>query len=208
MKLLLPLALLPAVALSPAPETAAPAADDAVTLDFEDDELPAGWRLSSKKWRIAEGELRGTGSGYLEYSVPQQGAFTLTFDAWTEEKANVEVKLFHADREEELFTFAFLGSYHSVLDGPKSCMLQGNRFVHVDSRTWIFPGRFFEFEVRSARNQYQMFLNQELGPFWVDENPPEEEPSWRLRILFGPETERDSVRIDDVRFVPGKQSRR
>jgi hypothetical protein len=178
-------------------------ADD-VVLDFTKPELPADWSLSSKAWKVDAGELRGEGPGWLEHARPLPASFTLTFDAWTEEKANVEVKLLDAKGERDVYTFAFLGRYHSTLDGVKSAILKADAFVSVNPRMWIFPGRMFRFEVRRARNQFQMFLNGELGPVYVDEDPPTEADELRLRILFAPEGKKDRVRIDNVR-VAGKR---
>src|SRR5262245_5551238 len=66
-------------------------------LDFTKKELPAGWRVTNIGWRVEDGELRGEGGGALECTAPTAQNFTLAFDAWTEEKANVEIKLFGMD---------------------------------------------------------------------------------------------------------------
>ena len=129
------------------------------------------------------------------------GESSPSFRARTDEKANIEVQLYDEAGKQSLMTFAFLGKYHSVLDGVKSAILKENRFVKVDSRMWIFPGRFFEFEVRGAKNQYQMFLNGELGPFFVDEKPLAEMGTVRLRIVYSGGDEKEGVRFDDVRLT-------
>jgi hypothetical protein len=69
---------------------------------------------------------------------------------------------------------------------------------------WIFPGRSFEFEVRRAKNQQQMFLNGVLGPFYVDEAPPPADTKYKLRILVSIEGKDSKLRLDDVRIVPRK----
>ena len=171
-----------------------------VVQDFSK-ELEAPWKLSSKAWKVEEGELRGTGDGWIEYAGPMTSDFTLTFKASTAEKANVEVKLYDAATKKELYTFAFMGKHHAVLDGVKSCILKGERFVNVDSKTWIYPGRTFEFEVRRAKNQHQMFLNGVLGPFYVDDAPPPADTKLELRILVSTEGKEDKVRLDDVKIA-------
>lgn len=175
------------------------AADDPkdVVQDFSKD-LAAPWSLSGKTWKVQEGELRGTGDGWIEYAGPMTGDFTLAFDATTSEKANVEVKLFDASTKKELYTFAFLGKYHSALDGVKSCILKGDRFVNVDAKTWIYPGRKFRLEVRRAKSQHQMFVNGVLGPFFVDDAPPPANAKLLLRILVSTEGKDDAVKLDDV----------
>ena len=181
---------------------AARCADDA-TLDFSKPELPADWKVS-KNWRVEKGELVGEGSGSLECSAALPASFTLSFDASTDEKANVEVKLVDAKSGHDVYTFAFLGRYHPALDGVKFAILKGDAFVKVDPRLWIFPGRTFSFEVRRARNQFQMFLNGELGPVFVDDDPPKEADDLRLRILANTEGKKDKVRIDNVRIASKK----
>jgi hypothetical protein len=172
-------------------------------LDFQKAELPAGWSIPNKNWRVEEGELRGEGGGALERSTVR-GDFTLAFDAWTEEKANVEVKVHDAKTNEEIFTFAFLGRYHSVLDGVKSCILKGNNFANVNSKMWIFPGRTFRFEVRAVKGQYQMFLNGELGPFFADKEPIAADRDLRIQILISTEGKKDKIRIDNVSIAQKK----
>jgi len=173
------------------------APEDQVSLDFSGKDLPADWR-SSRNWKVEQGELRGLGDGWLEWSKPVPRDFTLTFSAWTEEKANVEVKLYDPKGEQELYTFAFMGRYHPVLDGVKSAILKADRFVAQNPRMWIFPGRMFAFELRSAKGAFQMFLSNELGPVFRDEAPPEAR-EFRLRILCSTEGKRDQVRLDDVK---------
>lgn len=171
--------------------------DTTVKLDFESSDLPKPFTVSSKSWSVKDGMLRGTGEGRLEYAGPIAGDFDLRFEAWTAEKANVEVKLFDAKTDQELYTFAFLGRYHSGLDGVKSCMLRQDAFVNVDPKMWIFPGRTFTFEVRAAKGQFQMFLNNELGPFFVDPQPLAPAGGMKLKIFVNTEGKDDEVRLDD-----------
>lgn len=171
-----------------------------VRLDFSGPEIPAGWACS-KRWKVEEGELRGKGDGFLERAIPSSGDFTLEFDASTAEKANVEVKLLDPKDDAVLYTFAFLGRYHSVLDGVKSCILAGDRFVAVNPRMWIFPGRTFRFEVRRAKAQFQMFLSRELGPVYVEPKPLPDGTSFKIRILVSTEGKDDAVRLDNVRLA-------
>lgn len=196
MKLALAAAVVSALAVAPA----AVEVPEDVAQDFSK-ELAAPWKLSGKTWRVEDGELRGRGDGWIEYSGPLTSDFALAFDASTAEKANVEVKLYDAATKKELYTFAFMGKYHSALDGVKSCVLKGDRFVNVDAKTWIYPGRTFRFEVRRAKNQHQMFVNGVLGPFFVDEAPPPEDVKLELRILVSTEGKDDAVRLDDVKIV-------
>ncbi len=171
-----------------------------VTLDFSSERLPGGWSLRGKEWKVSEGELCGMGDGALQFAGPIAGDFTLSFAGWSAEKTNFEVKLYDAATGRECYTFAFLGRYHSVLDGVKCCMLREDRFVNVDSKMWIFPGRKFTFEVRSAKGQLQMFLDGELGPLFVDPQPLKPEKGLKLEILASTEGSRDAVRLDDVRL--------
>ena len=158
------------------------------------------WLVSSRSWRPTKGELVGVGSGHIEYQSAVAGDFVLSFEAETEEKANIEVHLVDA-KGKAVFAFAFLGQYHSALDGVKCCILKDNRFVNVNARMWIYPGRRFKFEVRRAKNQYQMFLNRELGPFFVDREPPKNVDGLRVRITYAPESKRDKVRFDNLQLV-------
>lgn len=137
-------------------------AEDVIKERFSGKIPGKSWTVSSKTWKVAKGELVGAGSGHLEYTHPLSGDFVLSFEAKTEEKANIEIHL--VDKKgRTVFAFAFLGQYHRALDGVKCCILKENRFVNVNPRMWIYPGRTFKFEVRRAKNQYQMFLNRELG---------------------------------------------
>jgi len=172
-----------------------------VTLDFAKEKLPDGWGLSSKTWQVKDGALNGVGDGALEFAGPIAGDFTLTFKGFAEEKANFEVKLFDGGGSEELYTFAFLGRYHSVLDAVACCMLKGGNFVSVDKKLWIFPGREFTFEVRVAKGQFQMFLDGVLGPFFVDGKPAAPDKGMRLQILAATEGSKDAIRIDDVKLT-------
>ncbi|MSR47406.1 MAG: hypothetical protein EXS13_10140 [Planctomycetes bacterium] len=177
---------------------------DSVTLDFAKQQLPDGWSLSSKAWKVEGGELRGVSDGMFEFAGPIADDFKLSFRAETSEKANVEVKLYDAESGTELYTFAFLGRWHSVLDGVKCCMLRGGNFVAVDSKMWIFPGRRFTFEVRRAKGQMQMFLDGVLGPLFVDPQPLIAAKGIKLRVLVSTEGSKDKVVIDDVTLEHAK----
>lgn len=177
---------------------ARPAKEETVKQDFSGGSLGKDWKVSSESWKVLEGELKGKGAGYLEYVKPLSGDFVLTFDAQTEEKANIEVMLLDRTGKKVLYTLAFMGRYHTVLDGPKSAILKADRFVSVSSRMWIFPGRLFSFEVRKAKNQFQMFLNKELGPTFTDDEPFPELEAFLLRITFSPEGKHEGARIDNV----------
>lgn len=178
-------------------------AESPLALDFTKNEMPAGWSISPKSWKIEGGELRGEGGGTLDRTVPLSGDFTITFDAWFEEKGSIELKILDAKGENEFYTFAFGGRYHPVLDGVKCSILKGSQFVNVDSKMWIFPGRMFHFEVRSAKHQFQMFLNQELGPVFVDPAPADD-TSYRVRFVAGAEGKKDKIRIDNIKIEPRK----
>jgi len=108
-----------------------------------------------------------------------------------------------AATNEELYTFAFLGRYHTVLDGVKCCILKGGGFAKVDPKMWIYPGRQFQFEVRCAKSQMQMFLDGELGPVFTDPAPPAPAKGMKLKILASTEGSKDEVKIDDVKVVSG-----
>jgi hypothetical protein len=69
---------------------------------------------------------------------------------------------------------------------------------------WIFPGRMFHFEVRCARGQYQMFLNDELGPFFVDPAPADKDAAVTVKILVAIEGKKDKIRIDNVELTEKK----
>jgi hypothetical protein len=172
-----------------------------VTLDFSQSKLPDGWSVSSKAWSVKDGALVGLGDGSLDFAGPIGGDFTLTFKASSAEKTNFEVKLFDAGSGEELYTFAFLGRYHSVLDAVCCCLLKGGNFVAVNKRMWIYPGREFSFEVRVAKGQYQMFLDGELGPLFVDPSPAAPAKGMRLKILAATEGSKDRVQLDDVKVA-------
>jgi hypothetical protein len=174
---------------------------DEVALDFSKDKLPDGWSLSNKEWKPKDGQLVGHGDGMLEWAGPLASDFTLTFKGWSAEKTNFEVKLYDAATNEELYTFAFLGRYHTVLDGVKCCILKGGGFAKVDSKMWIYPGRQFQFEVRCAKSQMQMFLDGELGPVFTDPAPPAPAKGMKLKILASTEGSKDEVKLDDVKVV-------
>jgi hypothetical protein len=178
----------------------APGAGD-VTLDFSKEKLPEGWSLSGKDWKVKDGQLVGIGDGTLDWAGPIAGDFTLAFKGWSAEKTNFEVKLYDVATGVELYTFAFLGRYHTVLDGVKSCILKGDGFAKVDPKMWIFPGRTFTFEVRCAKAQLQMFLDGALGPIFVDPQPPAPAKGMKLRILASTEGSKDEVRLDDVKVT-------
>jgi hypothetical protein len=173
--------------------------------EFSKKELDKCWSIKGA-FAPEEGELRGKGGGWLEYAPDLAGDFTLTFQAWTEEKANVEVTLVDPKSGKPAYTFAFLGLYHSALDGVKSCILKDDAFVNVNPKMWIFPGRMFTFEVRREKSEYQMFLDHELGPFFVDEHPPANADQLRLRLNFSAPGPRDKFRVDNVTIaVPAKK---
>ncbi len=174
------------------------------TFDFESKKIPTEWRLSSRTWKVEDGELCGSGSGNMEFKKALEGDFDLSFEAWTEEKANIEIVLFaqKGRKKEDLYCFAFLGSYHPVLDGVKSAILKGNRFVSVDPRMWIFPGRDFRFEIRRSKNKFHMFLNGEAGPGFFDDDC--QLKKFRIRIIYSGEGKKDEVRIDNIRLVTRK----
>lgn len=179
---------------------AVPGAGD-VTLDFSKEKLPDGWTIGGKDWKVKEGQLVGIGDGTLDWVGPIAGDFTLQFKGWSAEKTNFEVKLYDVATGAELYTFAFLGRYHTVLDGVKCCILKGDAFVKTDPKMWIFPGRTFTFEVRCAKAQLQMFLDGALGPIFVDPQPPAPAKGMRLRILASTEGSKDEVRLDDVKVT-------
>ena len=166
--------------------------------DFDGRAPGRDWLQSNATWRVAGGELRGKGGGQLDYKRPLSGELRLTFEAWTSEKANVEVKLIDPATGRDRFTFAFLGRYHSVLKGVKCCMLKANRFVATKPEMWIFPGRRFRFEVRKNGGQYQMRLDGALGPVFVDKQPAA--GPYTLRIIVAPATGDGAIAIDKIAF--------
>jgi hypothetical protein len=180
------------------------APEEDIVLDFSTATLPAGWTVGPASWKVEGGELRGTGSGGLVYAKMLSGDFRLTLKVWTEEKASIEVHFEDAKGERTFYTCGFGGLYHPVLDGVKSCILRDDRFVAVDPRMWIFPGRMWTFEVRHAKHQWQMFLNGVLGPVFVDDAPDAASDELRLHILATTEGAKDKVRIDDVRISERK----
>jgi hypothetical protein len=182
----------------------APHGDEAISLDFAEaakGKLPDGWATRGKEWKVAEGELQGIGDGALLYAGPIAGDFTLSFTAWSAEKTNFEVKLHDVATGQECYTFAFLGRYHSVLQGVKCAILREQSFVATDPKSWLFPGRRFKLEVRAAKGQLQMFLDGALGPFFVDPRPLKPEKGMKLEILASTEGSKDAVKLDDVRLV-------
>jgi len=187
-----------AVLLAAALAALAAPARDTVTLDFAKEKLPDGWAVTAKSFKVEAGELRFAGDGILDFAGPIAPDFRLTFKGSSAEKASFELKVHDVATGAELYTFAFGGRYHSVLDGVKSSILRGDRFVAVDGRMWIFPGRTFTFEMRSAKGQLQMFLDGVLGPVFVDPQPVATQKGVRLRIIEGTEGSKDKVVIDDV----------
>jgi hypothetical protein len=173
--------------------------------DFSGKAPGKAWKASPEAWKVEAGELQGKGPGHVELVDPIAGDFALTFKARTAEKANIEVKLLDEKGETTLYTFAFLGRYHSVLDGPKSCILKHDRFVSVSSRMWIFPGRAFSFKVERSRNDLAMALDGEKGPSFTDDSPPREAARLRLRIVFDPEGKDDAIRLDDLEVRLAKE---
>ncbi|MBI1851043.1 MAG: hypothetical protein HYR85_11935 [Planctomycetes bacterium] len=172
--------------------------ESVVSQDFSKSDLGADWKTSGAAWKVEGGELRGVGAGSLQYVPPLMGDFALTFKASADSKANVEVKLVDPKDGHVRFTFAFIGRFHPVLDGVKSAILKNDAFVKVEPKMWIWPGKTFDFEVRCAKNQYQMFLDDELGPVFVDPDPPAEPQALRVQIEITPEGAKDSVKLDDV----------
>jgi hypothetical protein len=171
---------------------------DAVTLDFSKEKLPEGFTTRGKEWKVAGGELQGLGDGALNYAGPIVGDFTLSFQAWSAEKTNFEVKLHDAATGKECYTFAFLGRYHGALKCVACCMLRQDGFVAIDPKMWIYPGRKFTCEVRLAKGQMQMFLDGELGPLFVDPQPLKPEKGFKVEILASTEGSKDAVKLDDV----------
>jgi hypothetical protein len=175
-------------------------------LDFAQEKLPQGWSIRGQRsndWKVADGELRGIGDGALQFAGPIAADFTLSFHAWSAEKTNFEVKVFDLATGKETYTFAFLGRYHSVLEGVKCCILREQNFVAIDPKSWIFPGRKFTLEVRAAKGQLQMFIDGALGPIFVDPQPLRPEKGVRIEILASTEGSKDAVVLDDVRLVAG-----
>jgi hypothetical protein len=52
--------------------------DETLVQDFSK-ELSAPWKLSGENWKVEEGELRGTGDGWLECAGSAVADFTLSF---------------------------------------------------------------------------------------------------------------------------------
>ncbi|MBL8842972.1 MAG: hypothetical protein JNL90_15750 [Planctomycetes bacterium] len=183
-----------------APLLAAPLAalPESTTLDFAKEKLPDGWVVATKSGKVIDGELRFSGDGALTFAGPISSDFRFTCKGMSAEKANFELKVEDATTGAELYTFAFLGRYHSALDGVKCCLLRQDGFVAIDPRMWTFPGRWFTFEMRAAKGQLQMFLDGTLGPVFVDPQPLAPAKGIRLRLLVATEGSKDEVRLDDV----------
>lgn len=191
-----------AIVFDPAPRgAAAHGPREVIEQKFNRKKLEADWRIKAeagtRAWRVEKGELRGMGGGHLDYMRPLPERFTLAFDAETQEKANIEVQLVDGDGNVQ-YIFAFLGTYHPVLEGVKFAILKGNGFVAVDPKHWIFPGRKFRFEVRRAGGRFQMFLDGEMGPTFDDREPVNED--MHLRIIYAAGKKKDWVRFDDIRL--------
>jgi hypothetical protein len=179
--------------------------DPTLRNDFSGKDVGKDWKLTSDAWKVEGGQLCGAGAGSLRCLRPLTGDFVLTFDGWTEEKANVEVALTDKSGEKRLLTFAFIGTFHTALGGPRSCILKGERFVAVEPRMWIFPGRTFGFEVRRAKNQFQMFLSRELGPVFTDEAPDADLDEVFVRIDVATAGPRDKLKLDNVVITQPKR---
>src|SRR2546422_11716457 len=67
--------------------------EETVKEDFSGGSPGKDWKVSAESWKVAEGELRGKGDGFLGFTKTLSGDFLLKFDAQTEEKANLEVTL-------------------------------------------------------------------------------------------------------------------
>jgi hypothetical protein len=176
----------------------AAAPGDSITLDFAKEKLPDGWSVAAKSFKVEEGELRFAGDGLVDFAGPIAPDFRMTFKGSSAEKASFELKVFDVATGAELYTFAFGGRWHSVLDGVKSSILRADRFVAVDSKMWIFPGRKFTFEMRSAKGQLQMYLDGVLGPFFVDSQPVATPKGVKLKIIESTEGSKDRVTLDDI----------
>lgn len=178
---------------------AAPQDPERATLDFAGKTIPPDWHLAAKSHRLLDGELVVEGGGTLDWSQPLQDKATVTLAVRSEEKANVEVHLLD-DRGEVRYAFAFLGQFHPALERVACAILRDNRFVHVNPRLWLYPGRKFELEVRRAKNQFQMFVDGELAGVFVDPQPVAGK-ELKLRIAWATEGERDKVHLDDVKVA-------
>lgn len=174
---------------------------ETLTLDFAQEKLPAGWSVTSPRWKAVQGKLEGTGDGALEYAGPVTGDFTLKFTGWTGGKCNLELKTIDLTTGQDVYTFAFLGRYHRVLEGVKCCILREDTFVSVDPKQWIYPGRRFTCEIRVSRGRYQMFLDGEPGPEFVDPQPLRPAQGTKLRLLANTGGGEDRVQIENVRLV-------
>src|SRR5688572_24767145 len=97
----------------------AAAPGETLTLDFAKEKLPEGWSVAAKSFKVEEGELRFVGDGVLDFAGPIAPDFRMTFKGSSAEKASFELKVFDVATEAELYTFAFGGRWHSVLDGVK-----------------------------------------------------------------------------------------
>lgn len=171
-----------------------------IELDLSGKTIGEDWKVTSGTVKVENKELVGTGAIRLESARTFSDDFLLTFEAMTEEKANIEIKLLDETGKRELYTFAFLGRYHTVLDGVKSAILKEDVFVKVDSRMWIFPGRFFKFKVERSGKDFKMFLNGQAGPEFKDPGAAAALKNFRIRILHDSESAWDRARFKNVKL--------
>jgi len=167
-----------------------------VKLDLSGKSLPAGWRLTAAAHELANGELVATGGGTLDWQEPLADRTNMTVGVLTEEKANVEVHLVDG-KGKVRYAYAFLGQFHPSLERVALAMLKDDHFVQVNPRLWLFPGRAFQLEVRRARNQFQMFLNGELGPVFSDPDAVNG-ADLHLRVVWVTEGAKDKVHLRSV----------
>lgn len=168
--------------------------------DFGGSAMPATCRVSSPAWRPAEGALRGTGLGNLDLVQQVGDDFDLTFQGSISDKGNFEVHLLDAAGTPRIVC-AFLGSYHPVLKGVKTCILVDNYFVSVMPEMWIWPGHRFEFRVKRTGAEIAMFLDGAAGP--VFGNAPRMGSS-SLRIAVYAPTAATEVMLDSLRLTASK----
>lgn len=179
---------------------------ETITLDFTQEKLPAGWSLTNPTWKAGQGRLEGTGDGELEFAGPVTGDFTLRFTGWISGKGNLELKTLDRATGEDVYSFAFLGRYHRVLEGVKNCILRENYFVSVDPKQWIYPGRSFTCEIRVSQGRYQMFLDGEAGPDFTDPQPLRPPQGTKLRLQARFDRSQDRVRFENVQLILADRS--
>jgi hypothetical protein len=178
------------------PQAPAPQGPAVAKLDLTGKSLPAGWRLAAAAHEMANGELVVTGGGSLDRQEALGDRNNVTVSVLTDEKANVEVHLVDG-KGKVRYAFAFLGQFHPVLERVALAMLKDDHFVQVNPRLWLFPGRAFQLEVRRARNQFQMFLNGELGPVFSDPDAVAGD-DLHLRVVWVTEGAKDKVHLRGV----------